>query len=416
MSSRYIRVDRGSGSRSGQLLRHATDPNRWQAKVYLGRTSSGGKRYKSEIIHGRRRDAEARLVELQNDKNRGRLSPRTNIKTTVAMAAEAWLKAKELDPRTRPRSLTSYRHALKLYILPVLGHERLHTLTLHHATRLYQDMRSGTLPREVREAGWRGEPLGARTVQITHTVLNQLLSHAVMNQVISANPLREVRGLAPSAAAKVKETLDVAQRLAFLEAAEQHGAFYRVLYRVLMDTGMRPGEAMALTWRDLDMSGGTIKVEKAITKDANGQAVVSTPKTKGSSRLLPMFGLEDLLLAHHRWQVETGMDASSLVFTNQDGGMVKPWTFNVRELDRVTAAAGITKRVTLYTFRHTFATLHLASGTPLKIVSGWLGHSSIRQTADTYQHASEDVHVDYAQRHTAWLAAASKKREGASVN
>ena len=80
--NRYVRVDRGSGSRAGQLLQHSQDPQRWQVRVYLGRLGNGKKQYHSEVIHGRKREAEARLIELLQSKNQGKLSPRSTA--TVA--------------------------------------------------------------------------------------------------------------------------------------------------------------------------------------------------------------------------------------------------------------------------------------------------------------------------------------------
>ncbi|MDA0700443.1 MAG: tyrosine-type recombinase/integrase [bacterium] len=60
--------------------------------------------------------------------------------------------------------------------------------------------------------------------------------------------------------------------------------------------------------------------------------------------------------------------------------------------------AGIGKQVTLYSLRHTFATLHVAAGTPIKVVSDVLGHANIQQTANTYQHADQGVTADWMKR------------------
>lgn len=111
----------------------------------------------------------------------------------------------------------------------------------------------------------------------------------------------------------------------------------------------------------------------------------------------------------------SGKGAGRLL-TSQEGGQVRPWSFNRRELERIAKAAGIVGSFTLYSFRHTFATLNLASGTPLKVVSEWLGHSTIQQTANTYMHVSSDVSDDYAERHLAWLAKASKASAEAAPN
>lgn len=405
----YIRVDRGSGSRAGQLLQHRDDPSRWQVRVYLGRLGNGRKRYHSEIVQGRKRDAEARLIELLQNKNQGKLTPRSTA--TVADLAREWLAHKAHD--VSPRTLKGYEYAFNLYILPTLGRRRLSDLTLREIDALYTSMRNGTLPKPDKdEGGWKGEPLSARTVQIAHTALNQALKQAVRWNMLSHNPAAEAS--AKSGRSKAKRALSVAERAELISASSE--AYYRVFFRLLMDTGMRPGEACALTWKDLDFQNGRITIKRTITRDEDGNAVTAPPKTDGSRRTIPMFGLQDELLEHYRWQVERNLDEAGYVFTNQDGSVVKPWAFNNRELQRVVKAAGITGSITLYTFRHTFATLHLASGTPIKVVSAWLGHSTIQQTANTYMHVSADVADDYAERHLTWLANAAAVGEGRAAN
>ena len=57
--------------------------------------------------------------------------------------------------------------------------------------------------------------------------------------------------------------------------------------------------------------------------------------------------------------------------------------------------------------RHTYATLHVAAGTPLKVVSDVLGHATIQQTANTYMHGDQAVTADWMQRYEAALGAAS---------
>lgn len=96
--------------------------------------------------------------------------------------------------------------------------------------------------------------------------------------------------------------------------------------------------------------------------------------------------------------------------------MLAPWAFNKRELQRVAKAAGITSTVTLYTFRHTFATVHLQLGTPLKVVSEWLGHFTIQQTANTYQHVSDEIATDYAERYLIRLVEATRSEPKTAEN
>lgn len=406
--SRYVRADRGAGSRSGQLLSHVDDPKRWMVRAYVGRDGKGRKRYRSEVVVGRKRDAEARLIELLQDKNRGKLTPRHTAR--VADLVREWLehKGREVTPRT----LDGYRNALELYVLPTLGHRRLGDLTLREIDALYGAMLEGKLPApdpgdDGKGRGWKGGPLSPRTVRMTHVALSQALSQAVRWGMIAFNPAAEAT--LPSGKPKEKRALTVAERARFLDAADELDAFHKVLYRVLMDTGLRPGEACALKWSDVDLANGRLTVARAVTQGQDGERVTAHPKTSRSRRTIPLFGLEPVLAAHLARQRSVGLDEAGLVFTNQEGRMLAPWTFNRRELERVLAKAGIEGTFTLYGFRHTFATLHLQSGTPLKVVSEWLGHSTIQQTANTYQHLSVEVAEDWAARHVAFLEEASRR-------
>lgn len=80
--------------------------------------------------------------------------------------------------------------------------------------------------------------------------------------MIPFNPALEAT--LPSGKTKEKRALTVAERSRFLEAADDLDAFHRVLYRVLMDTGLRPGEECALRWSDVDLAAGRLTVARAV--------------------------------------------------------------------------------------------------------------------------------------------------------
>ena len=390
--SSYVRVDRGNGPRAGQLLQHKDDPKRWQVKVFLFRDEQGRKRYRTEVVHGKKRDAEARLLELLQVKSTGSLTPRSRL--TVRDLLKEWSDHKARD--VAPRTLEQYRDALDRYVLPVLGHRKLSDLVLREVDQLYGLMLAGELPKPNGEPGVTGRPLSARTVRLTHAALSQALSQAVRWGIIQHNPAAEAT--IPSHRPKEKQVLTAAERARFVEACRD--SFYGVFYRLLVDSGLRPGEACALRWADVDLERGTISVQRAVTRGTGGEAVLAEPKTTKSRRTVPLLGgLRDDLLRHLEWQRERNLDGAGFVFTNQDGRMLRPWTFSTRDLERTLTCARITKRVSLYSLRHTFATLHVAAGTPLKVVSDVLGHATIQQTANTYMHGDQSVTADWMKRY-----------------
>jgi len=160
---------------------------------------------------------------------------------------------------------------------------------------------------------------------------------------------------------------------------------------------------------DIDFERVTISVQRTVTKGEQGEAILTEPKTTKSRRTIPMLGgIRDEMLRHRDWQRERNLGSEGYVFTNQEGRMLRPWTFNTRVLDRTVRRAGISKSITLYSLRHTFATLHVAAGTPLKVVSDVLGHSTIQQTANTSMHGDQAVTQDWMQRYERALDAAEE--------
>jgi integrase len=405
--SRYVNIKEWKGP--GQIKVHRDDehlpsgrPKRWQVMVFIGRDAQGRARHRSKNLLGVFRDAKASVLVLHQQKAGGSLTPRSVMR--LEDLAREWVQHK-VGRSVSPRTLQQYSDAFDRYILPSLGHRRLTDLTLREIDHLYSAMLGGTHPCPTGSRGVSGRPLGNRTVRLANTVLSAALSQAVSWGYIPSNPAAGAD--LPDRSVKAKEVLNSAERVRFLEASR--GAFYRVYYRTLLDTGLRPEEACALRWTDLDLARAVIGVNQAVTMGSNGEAVLAGPKT-GSTRKVPMLdGLRAELLAHKDWQRERGLHESGFVFTNSNGRMLRPWTFPRRELKRVVKAAGITKQISPYSFRHTFATLHVAAGTPLKVVSDLLGHASIQQTADTYMHDDPDVTANWMGRYEACVSAADPR-------
>ncbi len=379
-SNRYVAVTGKGSPRVGQLLRHVDDPKRWLVRVFLARDAGNRRRYASRVVYGSRRDADAALLELLQQKGGGSLVPKSRL--TVAELTNEWIEHKRRD--VTERTLAGYEYVLRRYVTPHIGHRRITDVTLRDVDRLYGQMLDGGL-------GGAERPLSTRTVRLTHAALSQALSQAVKWGLLRFNPASEAS--VPSSSQREKDVLTVAERTRFLTACRD--SFYGTFYRLLLDTGLRPGEACALRWSDVDFARETITVQRAVTRNRDGSPVLGRPKTPKSRRTVPMMsGLRSELLEHLERQRDQGLDASGFVFTNTSGQMLRPWAFSTRDLRRTTKLAGITKGVSLYSLRHTCATLHVAAGTHVKVVSELLGHANIQQTADTYMHGDARVTAD----------------------
>lgn len=162
---------------------------------------------------------------------------------------------------------------------------------------------------------------------------------------------------------------------------------YAMLFRFLFLTGCRKGEALALTWNDLDLDKGTVTVSKSISnkvRDEGKWYSVTTPKNTGSNRTvcLPAFFCDMLRAYQKKQQVEP----SAFVFGGADPF---PYITIDRRFHQAAEAAGV-KRIRIHDLRHSCASLLIHKGVSIVAVSRHLGHKSVKQTLDTYSHMLPD--------------------------
>lgn len=240
-------------------------------------------------------------------------------------------------------------------------------------------------------AGLRKKGLAESTVRSTYTVLRAILDTAVRDRAIGDNPAAVVRR--PKVTMKEAMFLTVAQVEDVLAAAE--GSRYAPLFRLLVNTGLRRGEALALRWSDVDLTNRTVRVRGTLARE-DGELVVTDAKTAKSKRSLFLtdesVGVLQCLRDRQRVERETAGSMwveSGFVFTTELGGPCDPRNA-LRAFRSAADRAGVTG-AGLHTLRHSAASVLLSNGVPLKVVSDILGHSSTAITGDVYGHVSPDV-------------------------
>lgn len=160
---------------------------------------------------------------------------------------------------------------------------------------------------------------------------------------------------------------------------------YKTLFIVLFYTGLRLGEAQALTWKDYN--GESLYIDKSLTKKTeHGLYDIKDPKTASSIRKVALGDVSLILDNYKNEQMKLiGFDESWFIFGN-----VKPLaaTSITRQKDIAIEKAKV-KRITLHEFRHSHASILIASGIDIVAVSRRLGHSDIKMTLNTYAHLLE---------------------------
>jgi integrase len=217
-----------------------------------------------------------------------------------------------------------------------------------------------------------------------------MLNAAVDDDVIKTNPARKLGKklhlVAPKTHRQEKiKAFTREQRDSFLVKAWELERRLAPLWFVQTRTGVRPGEAYALQWDDLDLVKGEARIERTLSDDGRR---VDTPKSNHGRDV----DLSDQCVAVLR-RLEVGRKAETLrrgwreapswVFCSTTGGLLD--AHNVRRaFRRVLKAAGLPLHFTPHCLRHTYASLLLTAGVSMYYVQRQLGHASIQLTCDTY--------------------------------
>ncbi len=191
-----------------------------------------------------------------------------------------------------------------------------------------------------------------------------------------------------------------AQLATFLDLHADHRHY--ALFHLIAVAGLRRGEALGLRWADVDLDQRLIRVQQQLL-EAHGHLHFGPPKTSSGLRTVPLDDVTVSVLGEHREQQDREAaradvmqlwSDTGLVFTRHNGLCLRPDRIT-REFQGVVKEAGL-PTIRLHDLRHTSASLALAAGVPLKVVSARLGHSSLSITADLYTHVIPAVAYDAA--------------------
>jgi integrase len=169
------------------------------------------------------------------------------------------------------------------------------------------------------------------------------------------------------------KAFDPAQLDQLLTACRARDAALYPLLLTLARTGMRPGEAYAMRWEDVDLGRAEIRIERAVSRGR-----IETPKT-GHGRTVKASPV--LLVVLREKSLQRG--AQGLAFPSEAGTLLDHHNV-AKRFKRVVRAAKLPQHHTLYCLRHTFASILLAAGVSPAYVQEQLGHASIELTVGTY--------------------------------
>ena len=357
----------------------------YRASVYLGVDKLTGKKARTTVTASTKKGVKIKAREAVNAfaANGYSVKEKPTITTYRELVALWWESYKNT---IKPNSQQSMEGIVRLHILPVFGDYKLDKLT----TPIIQQQVN-----KWADKANKGEKGAYANYSFLNNINRRILQYGVTMQAIQHNPARDV--IIPrkqqNKEHKVKffSNQELKQFLNYLENLDQssyENFFDYVLYKTLLASGCRIGEALALEWSDIDLKKGIISISKTL----NRYQETNTPKSKAGLREVDIDTATVALLKEYKkrqqiqaWQLGRSV---SIVFT--------PFTTKYayacllrKRLQGHFKNAGVSD-VSFHGFRHTHATIMLYAGIEAKDLQYRLGHSNISMTLNTYVHATKE--------------------------
>ncbi len=370
--------------------------NSWQLVLSLG----------YDPITGKRRQATRRFRGSKTEAKRALESFRREIecglkldadKVTFGEYSQQWIDAREasktLAPATIKRNKEILEH-LKRHLSDIpLTHIDAPTVRNLYITLI-------------------NEGVGQPSMVKLAIILNQILKQAVMDGIILRNPCDMVdapkqkkskigKALDKEGVSKLVAALDELEAVKYplaqdAKQKETANLCHATAIRLILATGLRQGELLALSWKDIDFANQLLTVKHTLDKTTGK---LKTPKTDSGIRdiALDQQIITDLIrwkIAQSRYLNSLGIEqgSSTHIITNEagerwDASGLERWWRNFREQEKF---HGKFHGLRLHDLRHTHATMLVSSGLNIKAVSSRLGHASVAITLDLYSHAQRE--------------------------
>jgi integrase len=345
---------------------------RWSGAVSLGNS-------KRKHVYGKTAaDVRTKVAEIRASLSQGIQLPK---RMTITELITLWLEAKE--PTVRHTTFAGYKLTLGKHVIPNIGHLKIATVTPTDFEQLYTTCSKTISPKSIRNL---------------HAALKQSFDWAVRRDWISRNPAALIAATdLPKVVRKPPTVITPEEARKLIDVAA--GTKSEALIALAVTTGARVGELIGITWDRINIpddvkKSATLRIDRAL-QYVDGKPQLMQPKTPAGVRDLTLTitasnPLRKLRSEQNKAALRLGKDWSNpldLVFVTDTGKPLTRKAVLKQYFRPLLREAGLPEKMQFHTLRHAAASLLLAEGVPVPLVSRMLGHSTPAFTMAVYSHA-----------------------------
>ena len=377
----------------------------WEAQVTTGADPGTGKQIRKTFTGKTQKEVREKMQAAAVAVQDGDFFEPSRM--SVADWLDLWLKEYSADWKFKTKE--KYETVCRVHLKPALGATKLARLTTPQIQSFYNELgRTGKVTKKKDDKGKeieQREPLSPKSIRLVHGVLSKALNTAVRVGYIKHNPAELCT--TPKLEKKEIRPLTDEQIKAFVSLCDSEE--YGRIYKLILFTGLREGEALGLTWDCVDFSKNELKINKQLQRQGEKDVLVTLKNSKPRYLTAPAFVMQLLkeervhqmerrLAAGEIWQGWQSPEEmkTSLVFVKEDGSCITGAALYQRYKHLAEQIGAPGSRV--HDLRHTYAVLSLQNGDNVKTVQDNLGHATAAFTLDVYGHVSEKMKEDSAAR------------------
>lgn len=357
-------MGRKRGSGEGSIFKSG---NIWRGQITLGDT-------RKSVSGKTKKEVADKLAELRVKYNSGNYTECNDV--TVEEWVEYWLKTR-VQPKISEQSFIRLEALFQNHLIREIGHVRLQEVT----RGLLEETYSNAFRKKANDKRYKQQDYSHSTVNALSVQMKKCLQYAVDCNILPKNPHNgvELHKLRPPKKISSYANADQDKIISYCKKGK---SFERVYY-FLISTGMRFGEAIALTWDDIDLNTSKISINKTAVSIRGNMEIQDRTKTSAGMRTIYVGENITDWLRWHKDQLDEEANYRNLVFPNTRYNIINQ-SNAILAWKKICDKLGIEYRG-IHALRHTWATRALEAGLDVKVVSQMLGHKNVITTMNLYQ-------------------------------